>query len=149
MQASLFAPAATFENQTLRQIVHISLGGDAVRVKFSNVIGAVPLTINAATVGIRASGANLERGTLRHPSFDVLVQNGAAWVILLEGINDIGFSQIAPGTFPPGVFLTNVSAEEIIAGYQQIIRRVHAQGMRIYGATLTPFVGASYQDAAA
>lgn len=44
---------------------------------------------------------------------------------------------------------TNVSAQEIIQGYQQIIRRVHAQGLKIYAGTLTPFQGAAYYDAAA
>ena len=78
----------------------------------------------------------------------MLVQTGAAFAIVLEGINDIGFSQIPPGVFPPSVALTNVSADEIIAGYQQVIRRAHAQGLRIFGGTLTPFEGAFYADAA-
>jgi lysophospholipase L1-like esterase len=69
---------------------------------------------------------------------DVLRQDGVRWVILLEGINDIGFSGITgPETAPH----TNVSAAQIIAGYRQIIARVHARGLRIYGATLTPFKG--------
>src|SRR5262249_51263772 len=79
---------------------------------------------------------------------DALVEAGARWIILLEGINDIGFSQIPAEVFPPNVLLTNVSADEIIGGYQQLIRRAHAQGMKIYGGTLLPFVGAGYQDAA-
>jgi lysophospholipase L1-like esterase len=57
---------------------------------------------------------------------DVLVQSGARYLIVLEGINDIGF----PGS---------VSAEEIIAGHLQIIDRAHAMGLKVYGGTLTPF----------
>ena len=69
---------------------------------------------------------------------DVLAQDGVRWVILLEGINDIGFSGLTgPETAPH----TNVSAAQIIAGYQQIIAEVHAKGLKIYGATLTPFKG--------
>ena len=64
------------------------------------------------------------------------------------GTNDMGFSQIAPGTFGPGVSLANVSAAELIAGYEQIIARVHQAGARIYGATIMPFEGAGYYDAA-
>ena len=303
MQAQLFGEAPTYENVTLRQIVHISRGGPTLRVRFSNVLGDAPLRIDAASVGLRQGGARVAAGTLRELTFgrltsitvapgavavsdpvdlrvpdqadlavslyladasvpadqltlahqtsyvsppgdftddrafepastvtswywlsgvevrpnratraivafgdsitegfgatldantrwpdflarrvlacrndltvvnmaisgnrvlndeigpnaqrrldrDLLAVTGAAYAILLEGINDIGFSQIAPGTFPPDVQLTNVSAEEIIIGYKQIIRRAHAQGIKIYGGTLLPFVGAGYQDAA-
>jgi lysophospholipase L1-like esterase len=79
---------------------------------------------------------------------DLLTEPGATYAILLEGINDIGFSQIPAGVFPPNVLLTNVSADEIIQGYEQIIRRAHDQGIKIYGGTLLPFVGAGYADAA-
>ena len=72
---------------------------------------------------------------------DVLTQSGAKDVILLEGINDIGFSQ-TPNT-GCSVPNTNVSAADIIAGYEQIISRVHAAGLKIFGATLTPFKGAA------
>jgi lysophospholipase L1-like esterase len=57
---------------------------------------------------------------------DVLVQSGARYVIVLEGINDIGF----PGS---------AAADAIIAGHRQIIDRAHAMGLKVYGGTLTPF----------
>jgi lysophospholipase L1-like esterase len=57
---------------------------------------------------------------------DVLVQSGARYLIVLEGINDIGI--------PVGA-----AAEEIIAGHRQIIDRAHAMGLKVYGGTLTPF----------
>jgi lysophospholipase L1-like esterase len=66
---------------------------------------------------------------------DVLVQSGVRWVIVLEGINDIGI----PGAF--GAPAENVSADEIIEGHRQLIARAHARGLRIYGGTLTPFEG--------
>jgi lysophospholipase L1-like esterase len=67
---------------------------------------------------------------------DVLSQPGARDVILLEGINDIGQSDL--GTIPL------VTAADLIAGYQQLIAQAHAAGLRIFGATLTPFKGAFY-----
>ncbi|WP_433894334.1 GDSL-type esterase/lipase family protein [Streptomyces sp. CA-111067] len=70
---------------------------------------------------------------------DVLAQPGARDVILLEGINDIGQSDI--GTTP------KVTAADLIAGYQQLIDRAHAAGLRMFGATLTPFKGAGYWSA--
>jgi len=57
---------------------------------------------------------------------DVLVQSGARYVIVLEGINDIGI--------PVGA-----AAADIIAGHRQIIERAHAMGLKVYGGTLTPF----------
>lgn len=79
---------------------------------------------------------------------DVLTQAGVSHVVLLMGTNDMGFSQIPPGTFGPGVSLANVSAAEIISGYEQIIARVHQAGARIIGATVVPFEGAGYYNAA-
>jgi lysophospholipase L1-like esterase len=78
---------------------------------------------------------------------DVLAQPGARTLIVLEGINDIGFSQFPP--FPGAEPRTNVSAEEIIGAYRQIIDRAHAGGLRVLGGTLLPFQGSFYWDAAA
>jgi len=77
---------------------------------------------------------------------DVLDQPGAKAVILLEGINDIGFTDLGFDN-PPA------TAASIEAGYQQIVAAVHAHGMRIYIGTLTPFLTlpvatSGYQDAA-
>src|SRR5262249_48038832 len=47
------APFVHFSNQTLRQIVHISVGGDRVRVALSNTFGTSPLTIGAAHLALR------------------------------------------------------------------------------------------------
>jgi len=72
---------------------------------------------------------------------DVRDQPGAREVILLEGINDIGYSQNSgPLTAPH----TNVSALDIVEGYQRIITLAHTAGLKIFGATLTPFQGARY-----
>ena len=60
---------------------------------------------------------------------DVLVQAGARYVILLEGVNDIGSN--------------NATAAQLIAGDEQIIAQVHAAGLKIFGGTLTPFGGSN------
>jgi lysophospholipase L1-like esterase len=64
---------------------------------------------------------------------DVLTQSGARVVILLEGINDIGFADLGLG--PP------ITAADLIAGYRQIILRCHNAGLSVIGGTLTPFKG--------
>jgi lysophospholipase L1-like esterase len=81
---------------------------------------------------------------------DVLAQPGVASVILLEGINDIGWPHLKPkspdGTAPkdPPFASEAVSADDLIGGQKQIIERAHEHGIRVYGATLTPFEGADY-----
>lgn len=64
---------------------------------------------------------------------DVLAQPGARAVIVLLGINDIGQpTSLAPPS-------EAVTADEIIAGHRQLIARAHERGLRILGATMTPF----------
>lgn len=65
---------------------------------------------------------------------DVFAQTGVRAVILLEGVNDIGYG---------------ATADEIISADQQIIAQSHARGLRIYGATITPFAGSVVDSAAA
>jgi lysophospholipase L1-like esterase len=60
---------------------------------------------------------------------DVLARAGAKYVVLLEGINDIG--NPAPGEI--------VTPEQIIAADGQIVARAHARGLKVIGATLLPF----------
>lgn len=69
---------------------------------------------------------------------DVLAQAGIEDVIVLEGINDIRYSN------KPAQADQVVSAEDIIAGYRQLIERAHARGIRIFGGTLTPCEGEKY-----
>jgi len=70
---------------------------------------------------------------------DVLNQPHVTTVTLMMGINDIGWPGcgLAPNDKEP-------TAEEIIAGYQQLVTRAHLHGLRIIGVTLTPF-GDSFQ----
>jgi lysophospholipase L1-like esterase len=71
--------------------------------------------------------ARFDRDVLSHPHADT--------VVLMMGINDIGW----PGTMLVPEGEPAPSAEQVIAGYRQLIARAHASGMRIIGATLTPF----------
>lgn len=63
---------------------------------------------------------------------DVLGQTGVRSVVLLEGINDIGVSR---GATTPA---------ELIAVHRQFIQRAHQAGLKVFGATLTPYEGAGY-----
>ena len=64
----------------------------------------------------------------------MLAQPGVTHVIVMEGINDIGIAgQNA-----------NPSTADLIAAHRQMIDRARERGLKIYGATLTPFDGAAY-----
>jgi lysophospholipase L1-like esterase len=65
---------------------------------------------------------------------NALSQAGVTHIIVMEGINDIGNARTNP----------TPTAEDIISGYQQMIVQAHSKGLKIYGATLTPFYGAAY-----
>jgi lysophospholipase L1-like esterase len=100
--------------------------------------------LNEGISGGRVLGNSVCFGTsaLSRLDADVLDQAGARAVILLEGINDIGFpTQADAGCTAPN---TAVTAQQIIAGYRQIIARAHARGLRVIGATLTPIGGSAY-----
>ncbi|HEX7134795.1 MAG TPA: GDSL-type esterase/lipase family protein [Iamia sp.] len=62
------------EGSTLRQVVHSSIGGEAVRVTLSNRAGTAPLVVGAASVGVATeaagSSAELQAGSLRALTFD-------------------------------------------------------------------------------
>jgi lysophospholipase L1-like esterase len=72
---------------------------------------------------------------------DVLSVPGATHVVLLEGVNDLGFpgANIGRDLADP---LETVTADDLVGAYRQLIARAHAAHVRVIGATLTPFEGA-------
>ncbi len=67
---------------------------------------------------------------------DVICQTGVRWLVILEGINDLGTRKDALAKGEP--FAT---AAEVIAAYGQMIERAHTHGIRVIGGTLLPFEG--------
>src|SRR5262245_11545418 len=63
------ASTAQYNNQTIREIVHTSVGGDQVRVRISNTFGSAPLVIGAAHVAVTSSGSSIVPGTDRVLTF--------------------------------------------------------------------------------
>jgi len=72
---------------------------------------------------------------------DVLAPTGVQWLIVFEGVNDLG-GLARNGEVPPAEHAALV--ERILAAYQQLIERAHAHGLRVFGATITPYVGSNY-----
>jgi len=97
--------------------------------------------INAGIPGNRLlSGVALNPDGLSRFSRDALDRNGVKFIILLEGINDIGQSDIdhAAGAGIPDI------AASIIAADRLLIAEAHARHVKIFGGTLTPFTGIAY-----
>jgi lysophospholipase L1-like esterase len=72
---------------------------------------------------------------------DVLGPAGVRWVIVFEGINDLG-GLARDGEVPPAEHAA--LTQRVLAAYQQIIVCAHAHGLRVFGATITPYVGSTY-----
>jgi lysophospholipase L1-like esterase len=81
----------TFNQQTLRQIVHTSIGGSVARVRLSNTFGTQPLNLGDVHIAQRASGSSISTGTDRKVTF-----GGAASV----GIPAGGSAVSDPISFP-------------------------------------------------
>jgi lysophospholipase L1-like esterase len=96
--------------------------------------------VNAGISGNRLLRYGAGPSALARFDRDVLSTPGGRYVILLEGINDIGYDD------ETGVVVT---VNDLIAGYRQLIRRAHSKGLYIYGGTLTPFHGSVYDPFAA
>lgn len=72
---------------------------------------------------------------------DVLAQAGVHWLILFEGVNDLG-GLARLGEVPESRHMARVRA--VLTAYEQIIVRARAHGIRVIGATITPYVGSDY-----
>jgi lysophospholipase L1-like esterase len=105
------------------------LAARLARQKETANIGVANLGIGGNRVLRDVTGAS----ALARFDRDVLSQSGVGWVMLLEGINDIGHGATEP-----------VTADDLIGGYRQIIGEAHTHGIKVVGCTLTPYEGAGY-----
>ena len=90
--------------------------------------------INAGISGARLLSDGMGESALARFERDVLAQPGVKSVIVLMGINDIGWPGVplAPNKEP-------VTAEQMVMVYRQLIAQAHTRNVRVIGATLTPF----------
>jgi lysophospholipase L1-like esterase len=72
---------------------------------------------------------------------DVLAPAGVRWVILFEGVNDLG--GLARNGEVTAVEHTAL-VKRVVSAYEQIVLRAHAHGLHVFGATITPYVGSEY-----
>ena len=90
--------------------------------------------VGVVNLGIGATGIALAQDRFRR---DVLDQTGARWVIIFIGVNDIGGSGAPPATI----------AATVTAAYTSMANQARARGLKVYGATITPFGGSGYYSA--
>lgn len=101
------------------------------------------------------AGGTPEARAGQHPSgldrwsYDALDRSGAKYIILLEGINDIGHSSLIragrAGARQEKSPEQPITAEDLIHAMTQMIDEAHAKGIKVIGATLTPYGGAKYE----
>jgi lysophospholipase L1-like esterase len=97
--------------------------------------------VNQGIGGNRLLLDSIGTNALARFDHDVLAQAGVRCVIVLEGINDLGML-----TREKEVSEAEHEAEvrRVTGAYEQIIARAHAQGIKVVGATVTPFVGSAF-----
>ncbi len=98
--------------------------------------------LNEGIGGNRVLHDNTGPSALARFDRDVLSQDGVKYLVFMEAINDIGHAADLKKPYDP------VTADDLIAGYIQLTERAHAHGIKVFGATLTPYVGAAYSSPA-
>jgi lysophospholipase L1-like esterase len=91
--------------------------------------------LNEGIVGNRLLHDGFGPSAIARFDRDVLAQSGVKYLIVLEGINDI--SQLKNPKTPDDI----ISVSDLIFGLTQLITRAHQHGIKVYGATLTPYEG--------
>ncbi len=89
--------------------------------------------LNQGIGGNAVTSGGLGPTALSRFSRDVLGQSGVRWVIIFEGVNDIG---------------GGVAASSLTSAFDTMIAQAHAHGLLVYGATITPFGTNSYYSPA-
>lgn len=94
--------------------------------------------LNLGLGGNRLLADGLGPNALARLDRDVLAQAQVRWLVVLEGINDIGTADLADPADVPAL------VHRITSAYEQIVQRAQARGIRVYGGTLLPFEGSFY-----
>ena len=128
--------AQDFSGQTLRQIVHTSVGGKQARVWFSNRFGSEPLTLGAAYIAISSGGSGLQplsdHVLTFHHMASVTIPSGATIVSDPVSLNVPAFSNLAISIYFPGQ--TRATTEHFLA----LQTSYSTGGNAVDAAALTP-----------
>jgi lysophospholipase L1-like esterase len=95
--------------------------------------------LNQGVGGNRVLDDGLGPAALARVDRDVLALDGVRWLVVFEGVNDLGTATATEDA-------QRRVAGDLVAAYDQIVARAHAHGIRVYGATLSPFGDSAYDD---
>jgi lysophospholipase L1-like esterase len=110
--------------------------------RLASTPGAAKLSVlNLGISGNRVLADGAGVNALARFDRDVLSQAGVKWLMIMEGINDIGNTTSARGNAPPP---NPVTSDDLIGAMKQMIERAHTHGLKVVGCTLTPYEGAAY-----
>jgi lysophospholipase L1-like esterase len=102
---------------------------------------------NQAISGNRVLSPGMGESALSRFDEDVLSLPNVRYIIVFEGVNDIGqrFGRRGPNqpNFP-GLDQPEITVEQMIAGYRQIVARAHEKGIKVIGSPIGPYMGAGY-----
>jgi len=114
----------SFNNETIRHIVHTSVGGRKVRVRISNAYGFLRLTVGAASVALRRTGASIYPGTNRRLTFSgqtsIVIPAGAVAVsdavdLDVPARGDLAVSVYLPTETEPATYHEKTMLDSYIA----------------------------------
>jgi len=102
---------------------------------------------NAAISGNRILSPGMGDSALARFDDDVLSLPNVKYIIVFEGVNDIGnrFGNLGPNQPNiPGLDQPEITVEQMITGYKQLIERAHEKGIKVIGSPIGPYKGAAY-----
>jgi lysophospholipase L1-like esterase len=109
----------------------------ARRIQADKTLSGVGV-LNAGINGNRLLHDGDGESALRRLDRDVLAQPGIKYLIVLEGINDIGHLVTASSNDPAE------TSQSLILAFEQTVLRAHAHGIKVIGATMTPYESCKY-----
>jgi lysophospholipase L1-like esterase len=143
-----FTPVATAQYRAFISAIEIdSPDARGTIVTFGDSITGLEWAVaNAAISGNRVLSPGMGEAALARFDEDVLSLPNVKAMIVFEGVNDIGnrFGTRTGGPQLPGMDQPQIDAAQMIVGYQQLIARAHARGIRVIGSPIGPYKGASY-----
>jgi len=101
---------------------------------------------NAGISGNRVLSPGMGEAALARFDEDVLSLPGVRYLIIFEGVNDIGqrYGVRSGGPQLPGLDQPQITPEQMIAGFEQLVQRAHARGIKVLASPIGPYKGASY-----
>lgn len=100
---------------------------------------------NAGISGNRVLSPGMGESALARFDEDVLSLPNVTHLIIFVGVNDIG-QRFGPSGGPAGLVIDQpqIDVAQMINGYQQLITRAHARGIKVIGSPIGPYKGAGY-----